>query len=489
MLGKREPSMVEIASYWLVCLVFRRILGFVYLLAFIGTATQFTPLLGENGVLPLTQYAQRVRFRDAPSLFHQFPNDTLITGCAWLGVGLSILAVTGIPALIGTVASVLLWGVLWLLYLSFVNAGRTFYAFGWESLLLETGFLAIFLGGMATTTPDLVVWLLRWVLFRVMFGAGLIKLRGDECWREFTCLFYHYETQPMPNPLSWYFDKLPGWIQTTSIGVHHVVELVVPFLYFAPQPIAAIAGILTILYQLWLMVSGNFAWLNFLTIVLAISTFNDALLGEILSITPPATHSPSAALSIAVLGLTLLVVVLSYWPVRNMLSSQQSMNRSFDPLHLVNTYGAFGSITRDRYELVIEGTHDDHITDETDWHAYEFKGKPTDPGDRPPQWAPYHLRLDWQLWFAAMTPRPRRRWFPRFIQKLLEGDDNVLSLLDHNPFPDDPPTHIRVQRYRYRYTTRDERRETGDWWHREAINDYYGPISLDEQGRHRALGR
>lgn len=479
--------MVDIASYWFVRFLFRRTLGLVYLLAFIGAATQFTALLGENGVLPITNYSQHVQFRDAPSLFHRFPNDTFITGCAWLGVGLSILAVAGIPALVGTIASVLLWGVLWLLYLSFVNAGRTFYGFGWESLLLETGFLAIFLGGMGTTTPDLVIWLLRWVLFRVMFGAGLIKLRGDDCWREFTCMFYHYETQPMPNPLSWYFDKLPGWVHKASIGVHHIIELAIPFLYFAPQPIAALAGLLTIIYQGWLMVSGNFAWLNFLTIVLAISTFNDALLSVILPITPPATMPMSPVLFVAVLGVTGLVAVLSYWPVRNMFSSQQSMNRSFDPLHLVNTYGAFGSITRDRYELVIEGTQDEHITDETDWHAYEFKGKPTDPGSLPPQWAPYHLRLDWQLWFAAMTPRPRRHWFPQFIQKLLEGDDNVLSLLDHNPFPEDPPAHIRVQRYRYRYTTPDERRETGDWWHREAVNDYYGPISLDEMERHRAF--
>lgn len=186
--------------------------------------------------------------------------------------------------------------------------------------------------------------------------------------------------------------------------------------------------------------------------------------------------------------MTILVAVLSYWPIQNMFSSQQSMNRSFDPLHLVNTYGAFGSITQNRYELVIEGTQDENVTEETDWQAYEFKGKPTDTGSRPPQWAPYHLRLDWQLWFAAMTPRPRRRWFPKFIQKLLEGDENVLSLLDHNPFPDDPPTHIRVQRYQYRYTTRDERRETGDWWHRKAINDYYGPISLDTMERYEVFG-
>jgi hypothetical protein len=474
--------MLDLGDYWVVRLLFRRALGIVYLLAFIGAANQFSPLLGEDGVLPITDFTDRVAFRDAPSLFHWFPSDRAIEICAWAGVGLSVVAITGISALFGTLVSILVWGLLWVLYLSFVNVGQTFYGFGWESLLLETGFLAIFLGGLGTTSPDIVIWLLRWVLFRVMFGAGLIKLRGDECWHDFTCLFYHYETQPMPNLLSWYFDKLPDWMHKVSIGVHHAIELAVPFFYFAPQPIAAIAGLLTIIYQGWLMVSGNFAWLNAITIVLAISTFNDALLGALVPVAPP-TSPPSTFLQFAVFSVLILVVVLSYWPVRNMLSSGQAMNRSFDPLHLVNTYGAFGSITRDRYELVIEGTHDEVITEETEWKTYEFKGKPTDPGRRPPQWAPYHLRLDWQLWFAAMTPRPRRRWFPQFIGKLLDGHEGVRSLLAYDPFPDDPPTHIRVRRYRYRYTTSEEKHDTGDWWHREFVNEYYGPVSSQRVGR------
>ena len=469
--------MFDVADYALVRLLFRRGLAVVYLVAFLSTATQFKPLLGEDGVLPLGPYVEQVRFRDAPSLFQWVPSDRVITVCAWSGVALSVLALSGLTERFGTPVSMLVWALLWLLYLSFVNVGRIFYAFGWESLLLETGFLAIFLGGAGTTTPDVVIWLLRWLCFRVMFGAGLIKLRGDSCWRDLTCMFYHYETQPMPNPLSWHFDKLPDWLHKSSIGVHHVVELVVPFFYFAPPPfawVAALAGLLTVVYQGWLMVSGNFSWLNFLTIVLAISTFDDALL-DVLPMTPPQT-TPEPLLELAVLGLAALVVVLSYWPVKNLLSSGQAMNRSFDPLHLVNTYGAFGSITRERYELVIEGTHDEQITEDTEWHAYEFKGKPTDVGKRPRQWAPYHLRLDWQLWFAAMTPRPRREWFPRFIRKLTDGGD-VTALLARDPFPDEPPAHVRVRRYRYRYTTPEERRETGAWWRREFVNEYYGPIS------------
>jgi hypothetical protein len=479
-------AMVQIADYWFVRFLFRRALGIVYLCAFLVVANQYEALHGEDGILPITEYVERIRFRDAPSLFQWVPSDSAIKMCAWTGVALSMLAVTGISDAFGTLFSVFVWGALWVLYLSFVNVGRTFYSFGWESLLLETGFLAIFLGGMGTTTPDIVIWLLRWLCFRVMFGAGLIKLRGDECWRDFTCMFFHYETQPMPNPLSWRFDKLPNWMHKASIGVHHVIELVIPFFYFAPQPFAAIAGILTIIYQGWLMVSGNFAWLNALTIVLAISTFNDALFDALFGLTAPATMPISMPFQFAVYGLLVVVVILSYWPVMNLVSSTQAMNRSFDPLHLVNTYGAFGSITKERYELVIEGTHDEEITDDTEWRTYEFKGKPTDPSRRPPQWAPYHLRLDWQLWFAAMTPRPRREWFPRFIEKLLVGNEEVRNLLAHDPFPDESPSQIRVQRYRYEYTTPDEKRETDDWWRREFMNEYYGPIS-ERSARHTRL--
>ena len=470
--------MLDLGDYWLVRFCFRRALGLVYLVAFLVAANQYPALHGEDGILPAADFLDRVAVRDAPGLFQLDASDRTLKVCAWAGVGLSTLAVTGLADAFGTPFSMVVWGALWLLYLSFVNAGRTFYGFGWESLLLETGFLAVFLGGMHTAPPDIVVWLLRWVLFRVMFGAGLIKLRGDPCWRDFTCMFYHYETQPMPNPLSWSFDKLPKPLHRASIGVHHVIELVVPFFYFAPRPfawVAALAGLLTIVYQAWLMVSGNFAWLNALTIVLALSTFDDALFEGLGGFTTPATVPVGTPHQVVIYGLLLLVVVLSYWPVRNLISSSQSMNRSFDPLHLVNTYGAFGSITRERYELVIEGTRDEG--EDPEWRTYEFKGKPTDPGKRPPQWAPYHLRLDWQLWFAAMSARPRREWFPRFVEKLLDGNDQVESLLAHDPFPDEPPSRIRVRRYRYEFTSRAEKRETGDWWRREFVNEYYDTAS------------
>ncbi|MDL5360598.1 lipase maturation factor family protein [Halalkalicoccus sp. NIPERK01] len=481
-------------GFWVARLLFQRALAVIYLLAFLVAARQFRPLAGEDGLLPLDRYVETVSFRDRPSLFHLVPSDRAIGIAAWAGVLLSLAALVGVPYWFpdpyATPASMALWATMWLLYLSFVNAGQTFYGYGWESMLLETGFLAVFLGAGSVAPPVVVIVLLQWVLFRNMFGAGLIKLRGDECWRDLTCMEYHYETQPIPNPASWFAHHRSKAFHRIETFGNHVVELAVPFLYFAPQPVAALAGAATIGFQGWLMVTGNFAWLNALTIVLAISTFGDGVLAAVLPISAPATAATPLYLQVAAILVALLVLTRSVEPVRNMLSRSQVMNTSFDPLHLVNTYGAFGSITRDRYEIVVEGTTDGEPTDETEWREYRFEGKPTDPERRPPQIAPYHLRLDWQMWFAAMSPTPYRSpWFTRLLVRLLEGDAATLSLLAEVPF-DDPPTHVRATRYRYRFTTPEERAETGRWWHRERVGSYVDPVSLDDvRDRGRRRGR
>jgi len=472
-------------SYWLVRFVFQRGLAAIYLLGFLAAARQFRPLVGEDGLLPIERYVEHASFRERPSLFYLYPSDRVIGAAAWAGVALSALALLAgpywLPEPVAVPASMLLWAALWLLYLSFVNAGQLFYGFGWESMLLETGFLAIFLGAGDAAAPALVIWLLRWVLFRNMFGAGLIKLRGDRCWRDLTAMDYHYETQPMPNPLSWFAHHLPDRFHRAETFGNHVVELLVPFLYFAPQPFASIAGVATIGFQGWLMLTGNFSWLNALTIVLAVSLFSDGVLAAALPVEMPSPTPAPIGLELLTLVLAVGVVALSVQPVKNMLSERQVMNTAFDPLHLVNTYGAFGSITKRRHEIVVQGTDDEEITANTEWKTYKFPGKPTDPGRRPPQIAPYHLRLDWQLWFAAMAPTPRRQpWFTRLLVDLLEGDEGTLRLVDRNPFPDEPPEHVRAVRYSYRYTTPEERGGTGDWWRRERVGTYVEPTSLDE---------
>ena len=460
-------------EYWFSRLVLERGIAGVYLIAFICAARQFRALLGAQGMLPIPRYLSAVSFRQAPSIFHWHYSDRFFATVAWSGAALSTALVAGAGDLVPLWAAMLVWLLLWMLYLSIVNVGQRWYAFGWESLLLEAGFLAVFLGNDSVAPPVLVIWLARWLVFRTEFGAGLIKLRGDRCWRDLTCLYYHHETQPMPGPLSWFFHHLPKPLHRVEVAVNHVTQLVVPFGLFAPQPVATVAGAIVVVTQLWLVISGNYAWLNWLTMVLAFS----AIAGPL----PTATlAAPPAWFVVLIIGFSVLVVVLGYWPVRNLLSPQQRMNASFDPLHLVNTYGAFGSIGRIRREVVIEGTADAEITDETVWQEYEFKGKPGAVGKLPRQWAPYHLRLDWMMWFAAISPTYGRQWFAGLLERLLRGDTATLKLLRHNPFPDSSPRYVRAQVFRYRYATPRELRHDHVWWHRTLEGQYFPPVTLPD---------
>src|SRR5579884_2858443 len=473
--------------YALTRLIFERALAVVYLIAFLNATQQFRALLGDHGLLPVRLFIRHVSFRQSPSLFFFFPHDRALAVCAWTGVILSGIVAAGLGDAFGGWAAALSWALLWTLYLSFVNVGQTFYSFGWESILLEAGFYAIFLGGRYTDPPVVVLWLERWLLFRVMFGAGLIKLRGDPCWRDLTCLNYHYETQPMPNPLSWFFHWAPRWTHTAGVGFNHFCELIVPVAYFLPQPIASIAGILTIVFQGLIMASGNLAWLNFMTIVLAIPLLDDRVFFFLSSLKPSAIREPHLVHQIAILAVAALVVWLSINPVRNMLSPGQIMNTEYNPYHLVGTYGAFGGITRTRYEVIIEGTDDPAPGTSTKWREYEFKAKPGDLSAMPPQIAPYHLRIDWLMWFAAMGSYYEQPWFVPFIAKLLQGDPATLSLLGRNPFPDHPPKFIRADLYEYHFTTPEERHRTGRWWKRQFTAEYFPTISLDNPSLKRFL--
>ena len=469
------------SDYELARLLIQRGLGALYLVAFVVALRQFPPLLGERGLLPAPAFLRAVTYRQAPSLFHLHYSDRLLVGVALTGMALAVAVVLGLPDLLPLPLAMLVWVVLWALYLSIVNVGQTFYSFGWESLLLEAGFLAVFLGNAETAPPVLVLLLFRWLAFRVEFGAGLIKLRGDRCWRDLTCLDYHHETQPMPNPLSWFAHHMPRWFHRIEVLGNHVAQLVMPILLFAPQPIAAVAATYMILTQLYLVASGNYAWLNWMTIVIGVAALPDSMLGLVLPDPNPA-GVPVIPLELwfggLVVGLTVVVGVLSYWPVRNLLGRRQLMNYSFNAYHLVNTYGAFGSVTKQRDEVIVEGTLDPEPTDDATWLEYEFKGKPGDPRRMPRQFAPYHLRLDWLMWFLPFAPGYGEDWFVRFLERLLRNDRPTLGLLRRNPFPDQPPTWVRATLYRYRFSTWQELRSTGAWWVRRPMTEFFPPIRL-----------
>ena len=322
------------------------------------------------------------------------------------------------------------WFYLWSLYLSFINIGQVFYGYGWETMLVETGFLAIFLGHPGIKTSAILIWLFRWVCFRNMFGSGLIKIRGDECWRDLTCMFQFYETQPIPNFLSIYFHHLPEWIHRGSVLLTHFVELIVPWGFLVPfWRISSLAALITIGFQGIIILSGNLAWLNYLSIVLCLSCFSD----RFFRVKKDIHLELSKQRKFLIYALAIFVAWRSYYPVANMISSRQSMNRGYDPFHLVNTYGAFGSVTKKRNELVVMGTLDKDPMN-AQWREYEFKGKPTDVKKSPPLMSPYHWHLDWQMWFAAFGRIDYSPWVANFVAKLLNADPKTLSLLGSDPF-------------------------------------------------------
>jgi lipase maturation factor len=477
-------------DYQVARFLIERGLAGLYLVAFVVAWRQFPALCGERGLEPAPRLLEVVpRFLDAPTVFRWIGyTDRNLRAISGVGVLIALAILVGLPqspALpveAGLALTMLAWFVLWVLYQSIVNVGGSFYSFGWETLLLEAGFLAIFLGSGAVAPPILVLFLFRWLAFRVEFGAGLIKLRGDRCWRDLRCMDFHHETQPMPNPLSWFFHKLPRRLHRAETIGNFVAQLVLPFGLFLPQPFATAAAVLMVLTQLYLVVSGNYAWLNWVTIIVMTAAIADPVLEAILpnlATVPAAAFAATPAwFTLAGVALTLLVVVLSWFPVRNLLSPRQAMNASFDPFRLVNTYGAFGSVSRVRDEIVIEGTDAESIDGSTAWREYDFKGKPGDVRRIPSQFAPYHLRLDWLMWFLPLSSRYGERWFVPFLVKLLEGDRPTLGLLRGNPFPDRPPRFVRALLYRYRFTTWRERRETGAWWVRSLIGEYVQPIGL-----------
>lgn len=498
--GLKGPS-AERPTYWLTRFWFLRGLGLVYLVAFLVAVFQLVPLIGEHGLLPVGQFLDRVAaahdgrgggFIELPTVFWIDHSDTSLMAVSIAGAVLAAALLLGFSHPLQLLA-------LWFSYMSIDHVGQRWYAFGWESQLLETGFLAIFLCPWrswrpfppTSPAPIVLIVLLRWLIVRIMLGAGLIKLRGDACWSDLTCLQYHFETQPIPHPLSWVAHQLPDFVLRVGVAFNHFVELVVPLFAFGPRRARHVAGVLMIAFQVTLILSGNLAFLNWLTILPCIACFDDGLLRRITPrrwrphLAPEALHArPGPVHRVLAWVLAAAVAYLSLPVVANLLSGKrQSMNRSYDRLHIVNTYGAFGSVGRERFELVIEGTADPDPR-HARWKPYAFECKPGDPERRPCLITPYHRRLDWLIWFAGLEAEAtgalrREDWVFHLLYKLLRGDEAVLSLMGPNPFPDRPPRHVRVLFYRYAFT-RPGDGEPG-WWKRERLGELVRPVSVDDE--------
>jgi len=478
-------------SYWLTRFVLLRLLGCVYAVAFLVAAKQILPLIGSHGLLPVDSFLERVQnalgspiagFIRLPSLFWFAHSDAVLQTVAWIGFALSCVVVAGY-------ANAIVMAALWALYMSFVHVGQDWYGYGWEIQLLETGFLAIFLcppldGRPFSKRPPpvVVLWLFRWLIFRIMLGAALIKLRGDSCWRDLTALYYHFETQPIPNPLSRWFHFLPHRILKAGVLFNFLAELIAPWFAFYPRTARRIAGVIMVLFQFTLILGGNLSFLNWLTIVPALACFDDGFWSKLLPrvLVNRATKAAAAAqpcppMQHTAWAVAVIVGLLSLLPVANMISPQQVMNTSFDPFDLVNTYGAFGTVGRERLNVVFEGT-DANVPDaRTVWKAYPYQALPVALNQRPRQIAPYQPRLDWQMWFASMSTPDQYPWTLHLVWKLLHNDPDALGLFGGNPFPDKPPRYIRAVLYRYQFVRPGN--PEGNWWNREELGLWLPPLS------------
>ena len=491
-------SATSTSDYWLTRFVFLRILGIVYIFGFLSLAHQVVPLVGSNGLLPADNYLDAIgsrfdlkldAFMEFPTIFWFHLSDTFLSILAWAGVLLSLVVVMGF-------ANVPILFVMWALYFSFVSIGQVWYGYGWEIQLLETGFLAMFVVPLVDPRPFPkfpppvpVIWLLRWLAFRIYLGSGLIKIRHDLCWQDLTCLVYHYETQPIPNPLSPWFHFMPQWFHKVGVALSHFAQLFVPFLILGPRQIRHFAGIVIVSYQLLLIIGGNYQLLNWITIAPAIALFDDRFLRRFLPgwLTAKADNAAKAAASakprklaqVVPLFLLIVAIWLSLPVISNLLSPGQAMNTSFNRLNLVNTYGAFGSVTKERYELIIQGTASSVITSETVWKEYEFKAKPGNVSRHLPIVAPYQYKIDWQMWFAAMQRSEHNPWLINLVWKLLHNDKSTLSLLAYNPFQNEPPKYIRIEFYRYKFLPPARTSNETAIWNRTRIGTWLVPLSKD----------
>jgi predicted DCC family thiol-disulfide oxidoreductase YuxK len=495
----RDP---EPSSYVLSRWVFLRLLGLVYVIGFLSLRVQVAGLIGANGILPAGDFLQAVQreygsagYRLVPTLAWISSSDTALKLLCSVG------ALAGLLVMLGIVTGPAL-ALAWLFYLSLVMVGQDFLSFQWDALLLEAGFLTIFLAPWRLFEPPwrssacfvstTVLWLERWLLFRLMFLSGAVKLlSGDSTWRNLTALNYHYWTQPLPTPAAWYAAQLPAWFQKMSVVGVFVMELGVPFLIFTPQRFRRLGAGLIVGFQLLIALTGNYCFFNLLTIVLCVLLLDDSFLSRwlparLVERLVEGTRARGRVAHFAwagrVLRAALALVILTISGSEMLEDFQQgSMVPGFarqlvdwqSHFNLANSYGLFRVMTTSRIEIVVEGSNDGQT-----WQAYEFKYKPGDLARRPPWVAPYQPRLDWQMWFAALGTYEQNQWFSNLMIRLMQGSPEVNALLENNPFPNGPPLHIRAAAYDYQFTDFNTRRATGDWWRRERKELYFPEVSL-----------
>ena len=481
-------------NYSFASWLFLRVLALVHVVAFVSFWSQTAGLIGPHGILPAARLFDYLHQHLGRSAWLQLPSL-----CWWLGTGAAIpaLCAAGIALavlLFAGVAPALCLALLWADYLSLACAGQIFFDFQWDALLLETTLLAIFLapwsllpGWRSVEPPGLARGLLLWLLFRLMLLSGLVKLySGDPNWWHLTALTFHYQTQPLPTPLAWHAEQLPLWFQKASCALMFLIELGLPWLIPASKRWRRSAALAMIALQLLIAATGNYTFFNVLTIALCLLCLDDEFWGRLPTLLDSSSFArwasadrrpPNSLLKFlagAVIFITGTEAIMDFSSTVAEMPALDRLVEAVAPFRSLNNYGLFARMTTRRPELIIQGSDDGR-----DWRPYEFPHKPGDPARRPDFVAPFQPRLDWQLWFAALSPPDDNRWVLTLCQHLLHGTPEVLSLFARNPFPGHPPRFVRVVRYDYRFTSRTERAQSGDWWQREVTDFYIPEISSD----------
>lgn len=473
----------EPPTYSITTWLFLRAFGFIFLIAFYSFSTQALGLIGSDGIIPVTELVKAgnqqlgsIRYWYLPMVFWLNSSDVMVQLVCSGGMIFSLLLIFNVYPRFSLF-------MLYLLYLALVVAGQVFMAFQWDLLLLEIAPIAMVL----LTTRTLGIWLLRWLLFRFIIAGGMVKFfSGDISWRDLTALDYHFYTQPLPTPIAWYAAKLPEVILKAGTAFTLITELSVVFLIFAPRRIRFIAGFIIMLFQLFITLTGNYNFFNLTVFALCISLYDDAALryiipermGNLISY-HFTENKPYFFTKILAYFFAFFTIILSgiQFGLRFGLpiSLYDSAINSYSmPLHIVNTYGPFAIVTKQRDEIIIEGSNDGIY-----WYPYEFKYKPGNV-DSPLKWnIPFQPRLDWQMWFAALSEPESNPWFYLFLQRLLQNSPSVTALLEYNPFAVTGAKYIRATFYDYKFTNFKERSETGATWKREYIKEYVQTIRLN----------
>jgi hypothetical protein len=487
--------------------VFLRALALIYLSAFYSLLFQINGLIGPQGIEPagnylraIAQYYGTTRLWHAPSLFWISSDSTAMMAVTWIGIAASIIALCNVCPRVSLF-------VCWVCFLSFVTAAGDFSSYQSDGMLLEAGFIALFFAppglwpGFAADRPpsQISLWLLRWEWFRIYFESGVVKeLSGDPQWHNFTAMDEYYQNSPLPTWIGWYVQHLPHWFQAASVVATLLMELVLVFMLLFPRRVRMICFCIVTPWEIGVVLTGNYAFLNYLVLSLGFLLLDDVYLERVLPArfrpakrddvdSPPSGPMQPLREALHAAGVVLSACML-LWIGYATTAEMVDMGGHtvlplkpvalLEPLRIANQYGLFAVMTRGRYEIEFQGSNDGQ-----NWQPYLFTHKPQLVNEAPGIYAPYQPRFDWNLWFASLGSWQQNDMVPITEEKLLMNDRDVIGLFRSDPFDGSAPRYVRAVLWQYWFTSMEEKRQMGNWWRRRMLGLYAPAIERTPDGQ------